>query len=90
MRHRHHAHAFAAFGRRRADFTGDATAFVERITAIVDDVVDAAMDGVIEAIEAVPFTIDDLKEEWRDARECFRGFRWEDWRDDDAPPEAAS
>lgn len=63
----------------------DLARFVEGVTAVINDVVDAAMDGVLEAADAISWKAEGARENADSTREKFTGWRW---RDDDDPAEA--
>jgi hypothetical protein len=84
-----HDFDFQAFAGRYANRI-DIARFVEGVTAVINDVVDAAMDGVIDAAAAIPDCADEVRERAEDARDRFHAWRWQDttWQDDDDPAEA--
>jgi hypothetical protein len=79
--------SFSAYAGRRAQRV-DLSRFIEGVTAVINDALDTAMDGVLDAVDAIPFTVEDLQEQIQGTRECFRGWRWQEWKDDDDPAEA--
>ena len=84
---RHSRSFFESFSGNKAHRV-DIARFIDGVTATINDVVDAAMDGMFDVMEAVPFTVDDVQEQLRGARDCYRGWRWQDWKDNDDPAEA--
>jgi hypothetical protein len=75
---------FNAFAEKYAGRV-DLGRFIEGVTAVINDVVDAAMDGVLEAADAIARKVEGAGE---GTGEEERMTSWR-WRDDDDPADVA-